>query len=384
METDMPRKHYNELKAGLFVIAAVAILFAIVVWLGATSVFDRPTGHAVFYADYAAGPMELKKDFQVKLGDVEVGKIGEILDDPKNSRTLYMVDFYHKGLTVYANGKIKVAAGLFGNGALAISSVGTATDEKTGETVPAADMEHPVEIEAGLSEAISNFTKISTSLAREVDKKNTASLLYKVDVIVTSLEAFSKSIEIMAANFKPETNPKMDGSIVANIKTTAANLAKTTTAVDKYVQKDIGDIIVKIREISTSILKTANNFDISSEQLRQILIANRGNIDDMLDNMAAISANLSATSTEIRRNPWRLFYKPDDRKMNSINIYDAARSFDDGATRLQVAVTKLQAVMELSPADPATVKEVKEVRTNLLEAFKKFQKVEDALWKELR
>jgi len=153
---------------------------------------------------------------------------------------------------------------------------------------------------------------------------------------------------------------------------------------DKYVQKDLGEIIVKIREISTSILKTANNFDVSSTQLRQILIVNRSNIDEMLDNMVAVSANLSATSKEIRRNPWRLFYKPDDKKMNSINIYDAARSFDDGATRLQMAVAKLQSVMELAPDDPDTVKEIKEVRANLMEAFKKFQKVEDALWKELR
>ena len=139
-----------------------------------------------------------------------------------------------------------------------------------------------------------------------------------------------------------------------------------------------------MREISTSILKTANNFDISSEQIKQILIVNRGNIDAMLDDMAAVSANLSATSKEIRRNPWRLFYKPDDKKMNSINIYDAARSFDDGATRLQLAVTKLQSVMELAPDDPNAVKEIKEVRANLMEAFKKFQKVEDALWKELK
>ena len=384
MEIDMPRKQHNELKAGLFVIAAVVILFAIIVWLGATSIFDRPTGHAVFYADYSSGPMELQQDFQVKLGDVEVGKISEIRDDPKNSRTIYMVDFYHKGLTIYTNGKVKVAAGLLGNGSLAISSLGTPTDEKTGKKVPLADMEHPLEIAAGLSAAIDNFTKISASLAQETDKKNTASLLYKVNTIVMSLEEFSKSIAIMAANFKLETDPKIDGSIIANIKVTSANLAKTSTTVDKYVQEDLGEIIVKVRDISTSILKTANNFDVSSEKLKQILIANRGSIDAMLDDMAAVSANLSATSKEIRRNPWRLFYKPDDKKMNSINIYDAARSFDDGATRLQIAVTKLQAVMELAPDDPTAAKEVKEVRTNLLEAFKKFQKVEDALWKELK
>jgi ABC-type transporter Mla subunit MlaD len=384
MEIDMPRKQHNELKAGLFVLGAVAILFAVIIWLGATSIFDRPTGHAVFYASYSSGPMDLQKDFKVKLGDVEVGKISEIRDDPKNSRIIYMVDFYHKGLTVYSNGKVKVAAGLFGNGALALSSLGTPTDAKTGKEVPVVDMEHPIEITAGLSAAIDNFTKISASLANEVDKTNTSSLLSKVDTIVTSLEAFSKSIEIMAANLKPETSPKLDGSIIANIKTTTANLAKTTTAIDKYVEKDLGEIIVKIRKISTSILKTANNLNVSSEEVKQILVINRGNIDAMLDDMAALSANLSATSKEIRRNPWRLFYKPDDKKMNSINIYDAARSFDDGATRLQIAVTKLQSIMELAPTDPAAAKEIKKVHENLLEAFKKFQKVEDALWKELK
>jgi len=133
----------------------------------------------------------------------------------------------------------------------------------------------------------------------------------------------------------------------------------------------------------TKVRQITENLNVSIEKIRTLLVANSPGIDEMMDNMVAVSANLKAASTEIRRNPWRLFYKPDEQKMRSTNLYDASRAFDEGATQLNIAVTKLAALRGLDPGDPATQKEIQRVRKQLLDSFTKFKKVEEALWKEV-
>jgi len=137
-----------------------------------------------------------------------------------------------------------------------------------------------------------------------------------------------------------------------------------------------------VRSIATAILKTANNLDVSSGRIKKLIVGNSDNLDEMIDNMVAVSANLEAASKEIRRNPWRLLYKPDEKKIRSTNIYDATTAFCEASTQMNIVVTKLKALRQLDEKDPAAAKQVTEVRKQLLDAFKSFKKVEEMLWKE--
>ncbi len=371
----MPKKQRSELKAGIFVIAALAILLGVVFWLGSSNIFSNVTSKAVFYANNSGGPLGLSVDYAVQINDVKVGRIISVTVDTEKKRTLYVVGIEKKNLTIYSDGKAKVSANLMGTGSLVITSLGT-------KDKPIADEKHPILIVGGISEAIDNITTISNTLKKELDEKVKDSLLSKIKKIASNLLTTSKDIKKMAGNITPETDANKPGTILANIKTTSKNLASATTTIDGYVQKDLGQLLAKIREISTSVLKTANNLSTTSEKLKQFVVGNSDNLDEMIDNMVAVSANLEAASKEIRRNPWRLFYKPDEKKMHSVNIYDAARAFDEGATQLNIVVTKLKALRLLDAKDPAAEKEIREVREQLLKTFKSFKRVEDALWKE--
>jgi ABC-type transporter Mla subunit MlaD len=374
MEAAMPRKKYDELKAGIFVIAAVALLLGVVLWLGASDMFTATYGQAVFCTDAETGSLGLIEDGAVMFGDLKIGKIASVSTDKDRKRIFYKVKFLQPGYTVYKNGKAMVNAGFIGGSILVITSRGT-------DTEPLADNEgNAVKIAPGM---MANMTKMSESLVKQFDPKDKNSMLSKINSMVDTLLPAAKDIAAMTSGLRPELDPKEKDSIAANLKTTSANLAKTTGTVDAYVQKDLGQLIVKIREISTSVLKTANNMDVSSEKIKQILVANSGSIDETMDNMVAVSANLKAASTEIRRNPWRLFYKPDDKKVRSTNLYDAARAFDEGAQQLNVVVTKLKALRQLEEDDPQASREVARIKTQLMESFKNFKKVEDALWKEV-
>ena len=372
----MPRKQRSELKAGIFVIASVVLLLGVVLWLGASSIFERSTGRAVFYVNNDAGPVGLKEDFEAMVNDVKVGKVVEVRPDFARKRTLYIVEFIQKGFEVHADGKAQVSSGLLGQGSLAIISVGS-------KDKPLADEDHPVRIGGGIQEILDNMKKLTEVMQKEMNEKNKKSLLFSIKAVVAQLLIASQNISKMTTELGPEMDPKTKGTIAANLKETMSNLASTSENIDGYVKKDLGELLVKIREIANSVLTTANNLSVSSERIKQLLVVNYDNIDEMIDNMVLVSANLKATSTEIRRNPWRLFYKPDEKKVRSTNIYDAARAFDEGAQQLDIAVGKLKAIKQLDPKDPATIEEVQRLRKHLLETFKKFQKVEDALWKEV-
>ncbi len=378
----MPRKQRSELKAGIFVIAAMAILFGVILWLGASNIFHTCTGRAVFYADNTGGPLGLSPDFAVKINDVQVGKIASVTIDEEKKRTLYVVDFDKKGLKMYSDGKAKVSTGLIGDGFLVITSIGSSDK-------PLADDEHPILISGGLTEVMDNFTVISKNLKdisitmkEQLDEKAKDSLISKIKIIADQLAVASKQIAQMTNNITPETDPNKPGTTLANIKTTSKNLTEITAKIDGYVQKDIGELLVTVREISNSILKTANNFDVTSGRIKEFVIGNSDNLDEMIDNMVGVSANLEAAAKEIRRNPWRLFYKPDEKKMRSTNIYDAATAFSEGATQLNIVVTKLKSLRELDAKNPEAEKQVTEIRKKLLDSFKSFHKVEEILWKE--
>jgi len=66
-----------------------------------------------------------------------------------------------------------------------------------------------------------------------------------------------------------------------------------------------------------------------------------------------------------------------------MNIFDAARAFDSGATALNRAVMKLKILTKLDVKDPEMLEEVRRIRKHIQESFEEFQKVEEMLWEEL-
>lgn len=369
----MPRKQRNELKAGIFVVVALVLLLSVVLWIGAADLFTRVASKAVFYSNISEGSLGLISGGDVLLGDLKIGKIVSIEPDPEQKRILYHVNIEDPRYTIYADGTAIISSVLLGTAPLSVTDLGH-------EDKGPADKAHAIHIGGGVMQALG---KLSSTVDTELNPKNPDSLLSKIKKMAADLSSASADIAAITNKLRPELDPTHDDTIASNLKVTSKNLASTTTKIDQYVKDDIGKLLVKIRAIADAVLKTANNLDVSSEKIKMLLVANSSGLDEMIDNMVLVSANLKAASTEIRRNPWRLFYKPDEKKMRSTNLYDATRAFDEGANQLNIAVTKLAALRGLDPDDPATKEEIKNVRRQLLDSFTKFRKVEDVLWKEV-
>jgi ABC-type transporter Mla subunit MlaD len=400
----MAKQTRNEFKAGVFVLAALAVLLGVVLWLGATDLFTDVRTRLIFYTPTRSGPLGLMEGTDVKVGDLVIGKIAEIRYVPcekqdrcatslpasrpsrveleevsfrKFDRVEYVVNVTSSDYTVYANAEARVAANFLGNSTLVITDLGTPDH-------PKADESQPILLTGGLDEVMQNVRRISENLLYELNAGNDDALLTRIKAMVEQLVSATGDISQMTETLKPELDPARSGTIAANIKTTTQHLAAGSETIRRYIDKDVGELLVEVRKVSTVVLETAENLRDSSETVREFLTGNRENLDAMVDDLGLVAANLKAASEEIRRNPWRLLHKPTETELKEVNLYDAARAFDSGATALNQAVSKLKALQQMQPETQNVQDAVERIRKHLLESFKEFKRVEDQLFRQVQ
>jgi len=376
----MPRKQHNELVAGLFVTVTLVAMVGVVVWLGAADLLHPKAGQAVFCVKESAGSLGLKAGNAVQVTDQVIGKISDIRLAPDRQITLYVAKLDRGDLKVYSNGKATVAANLVGDRQLVITSRGTAD-------YPLADAEHPVEISGGLDQAMAaiataaeNLKGISEIVRRELAADVAGTLLTKVHSVTASLQSAAADVARMTGNLRPEMDPANRDSILAKLKQTATSVAQTADRIEGYSRNEVAEILAKLRDVNTELLKAATDIGEVARTAKEVVVLNRDNINEIIDNMTSVSESLKSAGKEIRRNPWRLLYKPKPGELHSQNIYDAARAFSDGAEQLDAAIARLKA---LPPDAAASDPQVERIRKQVERSFEDFSTAEQALWKEL-
>jgi len=398
----MPRKRHSEFAAGLFVIITIALATGVVLWLGVADIFKPTAQRAYFFVPESFGDVNLKEGNPVRIAGKEIGSIVEIRLAPQRGGTLFVAEIRRDDVKVHLDGRAHVATGLVGEGSLVITSRGT-----KGE--PLADEKHPVRVVGGLDRAMQDIASAAEVIKNELNATRDDAVLAKIHTIVDKLKSAAGDMAAAAAGIRPQFDINYDASALAKVHksiddinvvtadargmTTDARpkvkrmmtaMANASEELEKYAKKDVAEILARLRETNTEIVKIAGDFREVSTQAKEIMLVNRERIDEMIDNMTVVSANLKATSKEIRRNPWRLIYKPKPDQIHSQNIYDAARAFSNGAEQLDQAVAKLTGLAKahpagISPDDPQLTK----IRGQLEDAFGKFSEAEQALWKEL-
>lgn len=344
--------------------------------------------------------------------------------------TIYLADISDPKWLLRSDAKAYAEQAAIGSSKLVITSPGTAGK-------PLADREHPIVLAQG--GIMGSLAAMSQKLDAELDAKNKEALLGKIHVMLDSLQELAADaakvgaalaletdaqkansllakvhsgmadLQALAVHLNVETDRLKQASLMAKIHQTADDVGKTATQlaaivtdarpkversltavtetaeqIRQYTKKDIADILLNIRQLGTDVLKVSKDMTDVSSSIREVVMLNKDNLDEMIDNLTQVSVNLKAASSEIRRKPWRLLYTPDDKEMHSQNIYDAAAAFSGGASQLDQAITKLVALRKAHPEGlPADNAELAKIRKQLEETFARFTKAEQALWKEL-
>jgi len=419
----MASKH-SELVAGTFVILALAAGVGVLIWLGAAEVLT-PRGTEVFFAtDYKVGNLGLEIGSLVRLNDLPIGKLERMTLDTANARTLYVVRLTRDDVQVRADASASAVAEFIGGASIVLEDLGA-------EAAGPADAEHPVGLTANsvllmrmqevlgygdqqrvqfqkalasIATAAGKVDIIATAIAAEMDPKTRGTLLVQVKATVDDLRDSSANLLSISKNLKAETEKADAESLLAKVHVSAENVRKVTgeasammttirPGVEKtvamareYTEKDLADLLTKLRKAATELVRIAGEMRAVSGTARDgdIVVLNHAKIDETMTSLKAMALNLEAAAKEIRRNPWRLLARPDETQTASENIYDASRSFAEGAGELDDALIRLLALSKARPEgiradDPELLK----IRKHIEAAFEKFQKVEGELWKRL-
>ncbi len=126
------------------------------------------------------------------------------------------------------------------------------------------------------------------------------------------------------------------------------------------------------------------DLNVVTEKGRKIVVLNEERFNRLLANVKETSDHLKAAAKDLRRNPWRLLYRPGPEETKQADVLDAARAFSEAAGLLDDAAVQLQALSAsreggLAADDPELV----QLRTQLLETFDKFHAAEQSLWQQL-
>jgi len=410
----MARKQRSELAAGIFTILALVLLIGVIFWLGASDILKPGKQEAWFYVNLDQGGQGLQTGSQVKITDVVVGKINDVKLDLDSNRAYYIVKLHDSKARVYSDAEVSVKTALVGGGAI-MEILNPGTSGKL------AGKGNPVKIRPDdFDKMLAQFDTLAVEIKKllgtvsgELDKGREGSAMQKIhammDVLKESLASIRKELDAgnkiaMVAklhktieyvrDIAADAQPKVKSTLAGIDKMVADANPKVSKLLDgagelvdefkKITKKDVADILTKLRQANTDLVAIAGNFAKVSEEAKNIMAVNREAIDEIIDNMLAVSTNLKSASKEIRRSPWRLFYQPKKGELHSQNIHDAARSFSSGAAQLDQALAKLKGLAASHPKGvPSDDPHLKQIAKQIRDTFEKFTEAEKALWKEL-
>lgn len=129
------------------------------------------------------------------------------------------------------------------------------------------------------------------------------------------------------------------------------------------------------------------DLQVMTEAGKRLVVLSRPRIEGILANVTEMSEVLAQTSRDIQRNPAKLLKGPGKRQESRLGILTAAHDFAQAATDLDSAAARLQALLEVLPADgrvPESDEEMRAIYESLRSAFERFQRAEAFFWEEMK
>jgi len=220
----MPKPKRDELKAGIFVVVALAITVAVILWLSAGEVFRTSGQKVVFYIPEDVVGAGIDKGSSIEIGGVEVGRIIDLEYRPDLGRSLYTGRLNTKEIAIHADGKaIASNDGIVGGATVAIVSRGSAD-------AALADEDHPLEITGGVGQAISNLSASTASLRDMLDGDNPESARSQVHTILGWLEVTSGNLAAISEHLAAETDAQLAGSLLSKFHSRMDEIGQFTPA----------------------------------------------------------------------------------------------------------------------------------------------------------
>ncbi len=404
----MAKRIHNNLAVGITVSIVLALTIYIVITLAEWPSLTTTQQKITVRLPYKVGLKGLNKGSPVHLGGVKIGNITSTDIKKLNPTSTDSNDVYvfftmkipqqyqlrHDCILVpqsnVLGGQILLSIEDLGSKGEFISNGQTADLLLADSIMDAVKNEFdPHDPNSFLAQIKMDVTAITKQLQQTVSKLDTA--LDSAQSAMTNLkgitgdervDSFIGNINEVSNDLKPAI-AKLDTSLEA-AQSAMTNLKGITG--DERVDRIIDNITEVSDNLKDTIVKLDTSLDGAQSTLSSLkeLTADE-RIDRIISNVTAVSSNLKLTSQEVRRAPWKLFYKPEEKEFRIQALVDSAGAFAAGAERLDNTALRLQKLMSASGDKLQVDKDRIESMFSELEAsFEQFQKAEQKFWEELK
>jgi len=234
---------------------------------------------------------------------------------------------------------------------------------------------------AKLHAVLDNVNAATRQLREQMQAGGDATLLAKVHAALDGLNRSLAGVSGMVEENRPTIREALQAVQrtadtiehgVAEPIATELNLANTQSLLNQ-LHRSFEKINVSLADV-----------EVISDKTKTVVVLNEDRFNQLMMNISETAAHLKGAAKDLRRNPWRLFYRPSLEETKQLNIFDAAREFAEAASRLDDSATQLSALMKsyggVIPTDDPTLAEV---RARLEQTFEDYTRAEEALWKQL-
>lgn len=397
----------NSLKAGIFILASIVLIIAVIVAIKGVGRFLEPMQHAAVSFKLSDDIGGLAPGDEVRVGGAKVGVVRDVAfaDGPDGSPIIAINFTVPRRFTLHKDAVVGIQSTVTGVSVLNFSSLGSGAALAQGEYLagrPSALSElfnaGPDIVAAVRDVRNTTLPKVNTAIDRATDtigtyKETGQTATEFIKYLRTKIDPIIERYYALADTGKGALQHigELFGDTKADFRTTMANVRDATGTVKEKlpgIMDKMDGLLVKITtavddttQALQDVKKIASNTRDATHTARSVIVSNRGKIDAMIASLKETGDNLKNASAEVRRSPWRLLYKPGPGEMANLNLYDSARQFADGAGELNDAAMALRDALKDPDANPEHVQKLVD---KLDKSFSNFNQIEQELWKQVQ
>jgi len=291
----------EEIKAGIIIIASLAILTSFIILIGGSQLFEKYDKYYIKVMNTAG----LETGAQVRLGGVRVGRVTDVKPPVNPGEPVGVEIGVKRGTVLYKGTKALITQiGFVGDIYLLLAVESTINDKiKVGDVIPT---EEKVQFDL-LMAKMNTLSQSVDSLIKDIDKlfsqKNVKGIETLIGNTNTAIVSGTSNLEKIAMNMK-DTTGKLErvlNEVEDVIRTNKGEVAQLIKKAREDIEK-AGEMIKSIESTARSVEKTSKSAD------KAIDLQSR-NLENLIGTMTKTTEELQELLQEIRHKPWSVIYK---------------------------------------------------------------------------
>ncbi|HXE74640.1 MAG TPA: MlaD family protein [Candidatus Xenobia bacterium] len=310
----------EEIKVGLFVIVSVIMVVAALALVGGWNVTGSPRNTYTVRTKFAGG---IEPGSPVRYAGMKVGRVEGLTFDQKDPARAVVTISVDPQTPVRTDSTAKITSlGMLGENYVEISAgAPEAALLPTGSDIPTRESKQWGELVDSFGATSDDANKLINDLrpkmnqaldnindlTNEENRKRVRASLQKIDQILTDAKPRLKTI---LANFD-SSSAKID-KFMDDIKETRKNLDTLLANWNNLAKDDDAEVQRTLRELR----KTLARAETAMEEVRRLLVANRDQLDNTIENIEVTTENLREITDTVKQRPSSLVFSknPPDRK----------------------------------------------------------------------